>query len=225
MLEKFSSFYLYLQDWKFTLRVTVAPICCSTSEFATWSRILYNSHKMSQVARACQEVSGVSNDSSVGCKSCSQERQPAGSIWGLNEVCFTLNRARRLGLMMSRDQRGTGGGQGSGKSSLPLLKVRRPVVVVQLLSHVRLVVTPWTVAHQASLSITNSGGLLKLMAIESVMPSNHLILCCLLLLLPSIFPSIRVFSSKLALCISWPNNWSFSFSISPSSKYSGFKIT
>ena len=123
--------------------------------------------------------------------------------------------------MMSRDQRGTGGGQGSGKSSLPLLKVRRPVVVVQLLSHVRLVVTPWTVAHQASLSFTVSWSLLKFMSFESVILSNHLILCCLLLLLPSIFPSIRVFSSKLALCISWPNNWSFSFSISPSSKYSG----
>ena len=98
--------------------------------------------------------------------------------------------------MMSRDQRGTGGGQGSGKSSLPLLKVRRPVVVVQLLSHVRLVVTPWTVAHQASLSFTVSWSLLKFMSFESVILSNHLILCCLLLLLPSIFPSIRVFSSS-----------------------------
>ena len=122
--------------------------------------------------------------------------------------------------MMSRDQRGAGGGQGSGKSSLPLLKVRRPVVVVQLLSHVRLVVTPWTVAHQASLSFTVSWSLLKFMSFESVILSNHLILCCTLLLLPSIFPA-SVFSSELALCISCPNNWSFSFSISPSSKYSG----
>ena len=103
--------------------------------------------------------------------------------------------------MMSRDQRGAGGGQGSGKSSLPLLKVRRPVVVVQLLSHVRLVVTPWTVAHQASLSFTVSWSLLKFMSFESVILSNHLILCCTLLLLPSIFPA-SVFSSELALHIS-----------------------
>ena len=198
--------------------MTVAHICCSTSEFATWSRILYNSHEMSQVARACQEVSGVLNESSVGCKSCSQERQPAGSIWGLNEVCCTLNRARRLGLMMTKDQTGGGGGQGSGKRSLPFLKVG---VVVQLLSHVWLFVTPWTVAHQASLSFTISWSLLKFMSFESVILSSHLILCRLLLLLPSIFPSIRVFSSKSALFISWPKYWSFSFSMSPSSKYSG----
>ena len=82
-------------------------------------------------------------------------------------------------------------------------------------------VTPWTVAHQASLSITNSQSLLKLMSIESVMPSSHLILCCWLLLLPSIFPSNRVFSSELALFIKWPKYWSFSFSISPSNEYLG----
>ena len=81
--------------------------------------------------------------------------------------------------------------------------------------------TPWTAACQASLSITNSQSLLKLMSIESVMPSNHLILCCPLLLLPSIFPSIRVFSNESALCIRWPKYWSFSFNISPSSEYSG----
>ena len=81
--------------------------------------------------------------------------------------------------------------------------------------------TPWTAAHQASLSITNSQSSLKLMSIESVMPSNHLILCHPLLLLPSIFPSIRVFSSESALRIRWPKYWSFSFSISPSNKYSG----
>ena len=75
---------------------------------------------------------------------------------------------------------------------------------VQLLSHVWLFVTPWTAARQSSLSITNSRSLLKLKSIESVMPSNHLVLCHLLLLPPSIFPSIRVFSSELALCISWP---------------------
>ena len=81
-------------------------------------------------------------------------------------------------------------------------------------------VTPWTAACQASLSITNPRSLLKFMFIELVMPSNHLILCQTLLLLPSIFPSIRVFSNKSALCIRWPNYWSFSFNISPF-KYSG----
>ena len=81
--------------------------------------------------------------------------------------------------------------------------------------------TPWTAAHQASLPITNSQSLLKLMTIESVIPSNHLILCCHLLLLPSVFPSIRVFSSESALWIRWPKYWSFNFSISPSNEYSG----
>ena len=81
--------------------------------------------------------------------------------------------------------------------------------------------TPWTATHQASLSITNSWSLPKLMSIESVMPSNHLILCHPLLLLPSIFPNIRVFSNESVLCIRWPKYWSFSFSISPSNKYSG----
>ena len=89
-------------------------------------------------------------------------------------------------------------------------------VSVQSLSHVWLFVTPWTAACQASLSITNSWSLLKLMAIESVMPSNHLILGRLVLFPPSIFPSIRVFSNESALCIRWPKYWSFSFSISPS---------
>ena len=81
--------------------------------------------------------------------------------------------------------------------------------------------TAWTAAHQASLSITNSQGLLKLMSIESVIPSNHLILCRPLLLLPSIYPSIRVFSNESVLLIRWPKYWSFSFSISFSSEYSG----
>ena len=81
--------------------------------------------------------------------------------------------------------------------------------------------TPWTVAHQASLPITNSQSLPKLMSIESVIPSNHLILPCPLLLLPSIFPSIRVFSNESVLRIRWPQYWSFSFSISPSNEYSG----
>ena len=92
---------------------------------------------------------------------------------------------------------------------------------VQLLSHVRLFVTPWTAARQASLCITSSRSSLRLMSIESVMPSNLLILCRPLLLLPSIFPSIRVFSSESVLCIKWPKYWSFSFSISPSNEYSG----
>ena len=92
---------------------------------------------------------------------------------------------------------------------------------VQSLSHVRLFATPWTAAHQASLSITNSWSLLKLMSIKSVMPSNHLILCHPLLLPSSIFPSIRDFSNESALHIRWPNYWSFSFSISPSKEYSG----
>ena len=91
---------------------------------------------------------------------------------------------------------------------------------VQLLSRVRLFVTPQTAAHQASLSITNSQSLLKLMSIESVMSCNHLILCCPLLP-PPIFPSIRVFSNESALHIGWPKFWSFSFSISPSNAYSG----
>ena len=84
----------------------------------------------------------------------------------------------------------------------------------------RLFATPWTAVRQASLSFTISQSLLKLMSIESVMPSNHLILCCPLLL-PSIFPSIRVFSKESVLCIRWPEYWSFSFSISPSNEYSG----
>ena len=92
---------------------------------------------------------------------------------------------------------------------------------IQLLSCVQLFVTLWTAAHQASLSITNSWSLLKLMSIKSVMPSSHLILCHPLLLQPYIFPSIRVFSNELVLCIRWPKYWSFNFSISPSSEYSG----
>ena len=92
--------------------------------------------------------------------------------------------------------------------------------IIQSLSHVQIFATPWTAARQASLSITNSRSLLKLMSIASVMPSNHLILCCPLLP-PSTFPSIRVFSNESALCIRWPKYWSFSFSISPSNEYSG----
>ena len=92
---------------------------------------------------------------------------------------------------------------------------------VQLLSRAQLFVTPWTAALQASLSITNFQSLLKLMSIESVMPSNHLILCCSLLLPSSIFPSIRVFSYESALHIRWPEYWYFSFNIDPSNEHSG----
>ena len=101
------------------------------------------------------------------------------------------------------------------KSFIPYLDI------VQLLSCVRLFVTPWTAAHKVSMSITNSQSLLKLMFIESVMPTNYLILCCPLFLSPSIFPSIRVFSNKSVLHIRWPKFWSFSFNISPSNEHSG----
>ena len=96
-----------------------------------------------------------------------------------------------------------------------------PFSSVQLLSCVQLFATPWTAAQQASLSTTNFQSLFKLMSIKSVMPSNHLILCHPLFLLPSIFPSIRVFSNESVLCIRWPKYWSFSFSINPSNEYSG----
>ena len=108
--------------------------------------------------------------------------------------------------------------------SLGLWVLEREILsfaVVQSLSCVRLSATSWTVARQVSQSITISQSLLKLMSIESVMPSNHPILCLPLLLLPSIFPSIRVFSSELVLHIRWPEYWSFSFSISPSSEHAG----
>ena len=94
-------------------------------------------------------------------------------------------------------------------------------ISVQSLSHVQLFANPWTAARQSSLSITNSRSLLKLMSIESMMPANHLILCRPLLLPPSIFPSIRVFSNESVLCIRWTNYWRFSFSINPSNEYSG----
>ena len=104
---------------------------------------------------------------------------------------------------------------------LQMLFLQLLISSVQSLSHVQLFVTPWTAACQATLSITNSQSLPKLMSINSVMPSNHLILCSPLLLLPSIFPSIRVFSNESALCIRWPKYWSFSFNISPSSEHAG----
>ena len=97
---------------------------------------------------------------------------------------------------------------------------RHSQLSVYSLSCVQLFETPWTAAHQASLSITNSWSLFRLMSVESVIPFNHPILCCPLFLLPSIFPSIRVFSKESFLCIRWPKYWSFSFSISPSNEYS-----
>ena len=100
-------------------------------------------------------------------------------------------------------------------------KIRSLISSVQSLSHVRLFATPWTAAHQAPRSITNSQSLLKLMSIELVIPSSLLILCCLLLLLPSIFPSITVLSNESILGIRWPKYWSFSFSTSPSNEYEG----
>ena len=99
--------------------------------------------------------------------------------------------------------------------------LEQPAISVQSLSRVQLFAAPWIAAHEASLSITNSRNLLKLMSITSVMPSNHLILCRSLLLLPSIFPIIRVFSNESTLLIRWPKYWSFSYSISPSNEYSG----
>ena len=108
-------------------------------------------------------------------------------------------------------------------SILVKLRLECPVLIsiVLLLSHVRLFSTPWTTARQAFLSIASSQSSLKLMSIESVMPSHQLILCHPLLVPPSIFPSIGVFSNELVLCIRWPKYWSFSFSISPSNEYSG----
>ena len=101
------------------------------------------------------------------------------------------------------------------------MEVTDIVSSVQLLCRVQLFATPWTAAHQASLSIINSQSLLKFMSIESLMPSNDLILCHPLLLMPSIFPSIRVFSNKSVLRIRWPKDWTFSFLINPSNEYSG----
>ena len=108
-----------------------------------------------------------------------------------------------------------------GKMPMASAGVSEMFSSVQSLRHVWLFVTPWTAARQASLSITNSRSLLKLMSTELVMPSNHLILCCSLLLLPSIFPSTRVFSNESALHTRWPKYWSFSFNISPSNEHSG----
>ena len=129
-------------------------------------------------------------------------------------------------LILKSHTRGTGFKRGfQSWESCYFLMVLTPswvhsVSSVQSLSCVQLFATPWTAARQASLSITNSRSLLKLMSIESVMPSNHLILCHLLLLPPSIFASTRVFSNESVLCIRWAKDWSFSLNISPSNEYS-----
>ena len=102
-----------------------------------------------------------------------------------------------------------------------MIMTSSPIHSVQLLSHVEHFTTPWTEACQASLSITNFRSLLKLMSIESMMPSNHFVLCCPRLILPLIMPRTRVFSDELTLHIRWPKYWNFSFSISPSNEYSG----
>ena len=130
-------------------------------------------------------------------------------IWALTHIFRDAYQTYRVNCLPTNQERELSCFPGNGQGSS-----------VQF-SHVLLFATPWTVACQASLSITNSQSLLKLMSIESVMPSNHRILCCPLILLPSIFPSIRVFSNELALCIRWPKYWSFNFSISPSNEYSG----
>ena len=110
---------------------------------------------------------------------------------------------------------------GGGGAQATLASNLSKAIVVQLLSHVRLFAIPWTAACQTLLSSTISRSLLKFMSIKSVTLSNHFVLCCPFLLWPSIFPSIRVFSNELALCIRWPEYWSFSFSISPSNEYPG----
>ena len=118
-----------------------------------------------------------------------------------------------------RDQTGSPASQADSLPPEPPGRSCSYISSVQALSRVQLFATPWTAAHQASLSITNSQGSLKLMSIKSVTPPNHLILCCPLLFLPSIFPSIRVFSNESVVHIRWPSYWSFS--ISPSNEYSG----
>ena len=130
------------------------------------------------------------------------------------------SRNNHFHLSVFKEGEGKGRQEEAGGQHYNIATLSKQFSSVQLLSRARLFITPWTAAHQASLSITNSQSLLKLMSIESVMPSNHLILCRPLLLLPSIFPSIRVFSNESVLHIKWPKYWSFSFNISPSNEYS-----
>ena len=132
-----------------------------------------------------------------------------------------MARERSLNRSDKRNLGALGGKKYNRKSKAIVKTLDFPPLVVQSLSHVQFFVTLWTAAHQASLSFTISQSLLKLTSIESVMPSNHLILCRFLLHQPSIFPSFRVSSNESVLCIRWPKCWSFSFSISPSNEYSG----
>ena len=146
-------------------------------------------------------------------------------MWGLWEQKLTLEGTQTD--TGPQNTRGRSRGQDRVKEQRSEAEVGKTFSSVQSLSRVWLFLTPWIASHQASLSFTNSWSLLRLMSIESVMPSNHLILCRPLLLPPSIFPSIRVFSNESVLRIRWPKYWSFSFSISPSKEYSGlisFKI-
>ena len=140
--------------------------------------------------------------------------------WPVQVQCMKQGTQSQCTGTTQRDGMGKEAGGGSGWSTHVHLWLIH-VSSVQSLSRVGLFETSWTTACQASLSITNSQSLPKLRSIELVMPSNHLILCCPLLLLPSIFPNIRVFSSESALHINWPKYWSFSFSIRPSNEYSG----
>ena len=135
-----------------------------------------------------------------------------GKIDDYNRVCWCFDTGSEAG--------GKGQGTGFERMTQPEFSSVQ-FSSVQSVSHVRLFATPWTAILQASLSITNSRRPSKSMSIESVMPSSHLILCHPLLLLPSIFPSIRVFSNESGLCTRWPKNWSFSFNISPSNEHPG----
>ena len=130
-------------------------------------------------------------------------------------------RKKVSGKRQNRERWGRGGEMDLVSKTKQRWNIQWNIQSVQLLSRVRLCATPWSPARQASLSITKSQTLPTLRSIESEMPSSHLILCRPLLLLPSIFPSIRVFSNESPLCIRWPKDWIFSFSISPSSEYSG----
>ena len=136
-------------------------------------------------------------------------------LWGIN-LALDLKSLEKRGVLVGGRRDGVEHEPEESKLDNYLVTLQS----VQSLSHVQLFVTPWTAARQTSLSITNSWSLLKVMFIELVMPSNHLILCRPLLLLPSIFPSTRVLSNKSVVHIRWPKYWGFSFSISPSSEYS-----
>ena len=167
-------------------------------EMVGWYHWL-NGHEFEQTLGASEGQGSLVCCSSWGCKESDMTKQLNNNK--VLQLCFSLSYLRDL-------------------IDYLVLKIYQ-FSSVQSLSHVWLFVTPWTTAHQASLSITNSWSPLKPMSIESMMPSNHLILCRSLLLLPWIFPSIRVFSKEPALCIRWPKYWSFSFNISPSNEHPG----